>query len=170
MTQCRSEGASALAGRSPDVLGDLICEFAEKQVAGLTASAQDKVTAKLCENPSTPLPTGIVSVNEPPPNGWGIAASTAWNGYVGTNYVAVFAGTPSTESSILATPVLGTEGEVLLSESPQGSIPGVNKYLTRTSDGSLTIESASDGILHLTAADGSKFTFDVATHTLSGGQ
>ncbi len=164
--KCNSEGAGSLtasAGNNAAPLGALICQYAAGQVQAGKASPMDKSQAQLCKIKPLPTESGILSQPSAPPSGSGITVTNAWAGTLNGQRELVYAGAQS------ATLNNGDHG------NPQQGVVlvanlGTSTYQTYPSsglDGALTIASATGTSLSLTAADGSSYTFDVSSNTLT---
>jgi hypothetical protein len=169
--KCNSEGAGRLAASAVNnsainnaaPLGALICQYAAGQVQAGTASPMDKSQAQLCNMKPLPTESGILSQPSAPPSGSGITVTNAWAGTLNGQRELVYAGA---QAATLSNGDHGNpqQGVVLVANL------GTSTYQTYPSsglDGALTIASTTGTSLGLTAADGSSYTFDVSSNTLT---
>jgi hypothetical protein len=108
-------------------------------------------------SPEAPPPTGIVDLGNGPFPGSEVTVTSAWQGYVGGDFVQVYAGSDYADTSDR-----GQGYVIVLTHATQDTSYG-KTYDTPGKDGPVTIESADGEVLTLRATDETIFVFDVAT-------
>jgi hypothetical protein len=108
-------------------------------------------------SPEAPPPTGIVDLGNGPFPGSEVTVTSAWQGYVGGDFVQVYAGSDYADTSDR-----GQGYVIVLTHATRDTSSG-KTYDTPGKDGPVTIESADGEVLTLRATDETIFVFDVAT-------
>ena len=152
----RSLVASAPAGDSQALAGDMMCRYAALQVARGDPTAIDRGMADSCQAPPPPVPKGVPVVAGRLTVPAGLREVNAWYGTVDGAEVAVFAGTATVGSG---TSAADPAGAVAL-ERGNGTRGAVR---TIPGSGAATITGAAGDVLTIRTADGRTYRFDVAT-------
>lgn len=149
------------AGQSAE--GWLGCYYSQQKVANGDATWLDKLTVTTCHMKAPPIVVGIHKTYGQPPAIYNIDAQTAYYGSSNgtTDNVVVWAGTVPGTGGLGG--LIPPDGAVV-----EGIGPASGARATVPRSGVLTLTSVlSSTSLELTAANGTKYTFDITTGTLT---
>jgi hypothetical protein len=117
---------------------------------------KDEIPTPLPETPA-PYPTGIFENTQPPYPAIDFTSKNMWQGVIGGNRVAVFAGAEGYEGNT-------RQGLLIVQvDDPQASQMDVTRHPTPHIAGPIRIESVNGMIMHLSSTEGATYSFDLST-------